>query len=308
MGVTIDQGLWSRVTAAVTRAVRILGRAGRKCKFTDSLVVRMYLWSAWHDRPLCWACDRAHYDTLFRPRALPSVSQFTRRVKTAAVAAILQRVHDDLGAAGIATGLSSLDGKPLTVSPVSRDRDAARGHVSGGFAKGYKLHAWVTEDGRVPLWAVTPLNTDEKTVARLLAERLPEMPEGALVMADANYDSAPLHKDLATTRARLLCPLRGQNQVKGGAHHPVTLRQMGQARRELVALWAAAPGLCKHLLHHRNTVERGFSTLTCHGGGLAALPAWVRTIGRVRRWVGAKIILYHARLRAQNEAEKRAVA
>lgn len=309
MGVTIDGELWQRVTAAVKRAARAVGRGGRRrSPYDDVLVVRMYLWAAWHDRPLCWACDRGHYNTLFRPRTLPSVSQFSRRVRSEVARAILQRVHDDLAARGIATGLSCLDGKPLTVSPVSRDRDAARGHVSGGFAKGYKLHAWVTDDGRLPLWAVTPLNGDEKTVARLLCARLPEMPPGALVLADANFDAAPLHKLVDASGARLLCPLRGQDRTGGDGHHEVTLRQMGAARRELVALWAAKPALCDHVLHHRNDVERGFSTLTCHGGGLAALPAWVRTLGRVTRWVGAKIILYHARLRAQAAAARRAAA
>jgi hypothetical protein len=301
MSVTIDHELWGHVTRAVARACRRFGRAGGKFRFDDSLIVRMYLWSAWHDRPLCWACVRSHYNTLFRPRQLPSVSQFTRRVKTPSVLAVLQHVHDELAAVGVATPLSCLDGKPLTVSPVSRDRDAARGHISGGFAKGYKLHAWVTEDGRLPLWALTPLNADEKTMARALCQRFPEMPPQAVVMADANYDAAPLHKDVAATGARLLCPLRGQDRVGDGGHHAVTLRQMGEARRQLVALWQAKPDLCEHVLHHRNDVERGFSTLTCHGGGLAALPAWVRTIGRVRRWVGAKIILYHARLRAQKQ-------
>ena len=38
-----------------------------------------------------------------------------------------------------------LDGKPLTVSPVSKDPQAARGKITGGFAKGYKLYAFVNE-------------------------------------------------------------------------------------------------------------------------------------------------------------------
>ena len=169
----------------------------------------------------------------------------------------------------------------------------------------------MTDDGRLPVWAVTPLNADEKTVARLLCARLPEMPGDALVMADANYDAAHLHKLVAATGARLLCPLRGQGPVgtgagAGGDRHPDNVRKMGAARRELVSLWDAKPDLCRHVLHHRNDVERGFAALTCHGGGLAALPAWVRTIGRVTRWVGAKIILYHARLRARHAAERRA--
>jgi hypothetical protein len=174
--------------------------------------------------------------------------------------------------------------------------------VSGGFAEGYKLHAWVTEDGRLPPWALTPLNADEKTVARALCQRFPAMPPQALVLADANCDAAPLHKEVAATGARLVRPLRGQGRVGDDGRHPVTPRQTGRARRQLVALWQAKPDLCEHVLHHRNDVARGSSTRTCHGGGLAGLPVWVRTVGRVRRWVGAKIILYHARLRAQKQS------
>jgi hypothetical protein len=32
------------------------------------------------------------------------------------------------------------------------------------------------------------------------------------------------------------------------------------------------------------------------GGGLGPLPAWIRRLERTRRWVGCKIVLYHARL------------
>jgi len=299
----VDRETWAAVMAAVKRAAKAVKRVGRKCVYGDWLIAAMYLWSVWHDRPLCWACERSsHYNTLFRPRRLPSVSQFTRRVKSDAVRRILQRVHDELAAVSLATPLSCLDGKPLTVSPVSKDRDAARGHITGGFAKGYKLHAWVTEDGRIPLWSVMPLNVAEQSVALALCARLPAdtMPGDALILADSNYDSAPLHKAIAaTTPARLLVPLRGQKQVGAGGHHEVTLRQMGAARRELLALWEKHPKLAEHVLHFRNRVEGGFSALTSHGGGLASLPAWARTLGRVRRWVGAKIIMYHARLRAR---------
>lgn len=312
-GPNLDREIWANVMAAVKRAakaVKRVGLAGRKCVYADWLIAAMYLWCVWHDRPLCWACDRAHYNTLFRPRKLPSVSQFTRRVKAHAVQEVLRRVHDDLAAVALATPLSYIDGKPLTVSPVSKDPDAARGHVCGGFAKGYKLHAWASEDGRIPLWAVTPLNLAEQTVAaELLCPNLPRwLPPHAVIAADSNYDSAPLHKALALLHgdadahgadALLLTPLRNQGRVKGGKHHPVTLRQMGPGRRELVELWADRPELARLILKRRTSIERVFSALTSVGGGLGPLPAWVRTLARVRRWVGAKIILYHARLRAQ---------
>ena len=43
-------------------------------------------------------------------------------------------------------------------------------------------------------------------------------------------------------------------------------------------------------------IERVFGMLTCTAGGLSNLPAWVRGLERVRRWVGVKIVMYNARL------------
>ena len=126
-----------------------------------------------------------------------------------------------------------VDGKPVTVGPVSKDPDAAKGHVTGGFAKasgtggrpraGYKPHAFVDERRRVTARSVMPLNADEKAVARAMAPHLlpaPPAPPGGgfaagcgLTMADSNYDAAPLHKLLAlTTGDRLLATPEGQHQ------------------------------------------------------------------------------------------------
>jgi len=132
---------WHTVLSAVKRAARRLPKPKRRPKFSDWLVVALFLWAAWHDRCLSWACDHSHYGALFRPRKLPSVSQFTRRIKTDRCRQILSWAHEELAEAHLASPVSYLDGKPLLVSPVSKDRDARRGRVSGGFAKGYKLHA-----------------------------------------------------------------------------------------------------------------------------------------------------------------------
>ena len=85
-------------------------------------------------------------------------------------------------------------------------------------------------------------------------------------------------------------------------------RQMGATRRELVRCWDERPGLAGLVLKARDEIERVFGVLTCTAGGLAPLPAWVRTLPRVRRWVGAKIILYNARLKAQERKQLMAVA
>jgi hypothetical protein len=314
----MDREIWKAVMDSVRRACKRVGPGkgpGRRVSFPHRLIVAMYLWAAWHDRCLSWACDRAHYGTLFRPRRkLPSVSQFTRRVNGDACRRVLQLVHDDLAARGVAFGpLGYLDGKPLTVGPAGKDPDAARGHVTGGFAKGYKLHAYVNENRRVVVWSVMPLNVDEKVVA---AEMLPHLRRAlppaacgpdALTLADSNYDSAPLYKAAARQAGGggapppLFAPLKGQRRVGPQGHHPVTLRQMGPERREAVAAWHDHPGVAGYVMKWRNNIEGVFSVLTCTGN-LGHLPTFVRRLARVRRWAGAKIILYHARLLAQEAA------
>jgi len=316
----MDREVWAVTMAEVRKAARAVKAAGRRPTFPDWLIAAMELWRVGHNQSLSWACDRRHYHGPFRPRkraddgrCLPSLSRFSRRVKSEAVQAILQRVDDALSGRGIhaGTGTGSLryvDGKPLLVSPVSKDPDAARGHVTGGFAKGYKLHAFITERRRIEAWSVMPLNVAEQSVAM---EMLPHLPPaaggGGLTLGDSNYDAAPLHKGLAALCGDLLLtPLKGQQRVGPGGDHPVTLRQMGPQRREAVQAWDEHPDLARYVLKKRNNAEGTFSVLTVACG--LSLPPCVRRLERVRRWVGCKIILYHARLLAQERAAAAAAA
>jgi hypothetical protein len=52
-------------------------------------------------------------------------------------------------------------------------------------------------------------------------------------------------------------------------------------------------------MRHRVHAEGILGILCSRGGGLTGLPPWARRLHRVRRWVGGKIILYHARLRVR---------
>ncbi|HEX8554712.1 MAG TPA: transposase [Sphingomonas sp.] len=306
----MDRERWRTVLVAVRRAARAVGWNGgrRRPVYGNALIVALYMWSVWHDRPLCWASQREHYSRLFRPRRLPSVSQFTRRIKSDDCQRILQLVHDAFAGGRQLTDVAYLDGKPLPVSPVSKDPDATRGKVSGGFARGYKLHALVNRRRRIVAWSVMGLNVDEKTVARdALLPRLPPLAPDALVLADSTYDSAPLHAALATqAEVRLIHPLRGQHRA-GGIRRAAKLRQMPATRRALVHAWEEHPALTRLVMKARNEIERVFGTLTCTAGGLAGLPAWVRTLARVRRWVGVKIILYNVRLAVREQLHKAAV-
>ncbi len=288
----MDTEVWRGLRSAVRSADRRVPRKGRRTNYSDALIVRMLLWAVWHDRPLCWACDRHHYNTLFRPPHLPSVSQFCRRVKTPRVQAMLQAVNDYLTRGGEPIRLSFLDGKPLPISFCSRDPDARIGYATRGFAKGYKLHAWAANDGRILRFAVRPMNEGEAKVARDFAESM----AGGLVLADANYDTRQLYQALGARGAQLLTPL------KRIAVNPGPLRRMGPERRFAIHLHAFSADDYRALLDLRDQIERIFSALTCFGGGLTPLPSWVRRLDRVTRWVTAKIAVYHARLQCRKAA------
>jgi len=288
----MDTEVWRMLTAAVRSADRRVARQGRRRTYSDALIVRMYLWTVWHDRPLCWACQRVHYNTMFRPRQLPSVSQFSRRVKTPRVTQMLQAVNAYLTRTDVPVGLSFLDGKPLPISFCSRDPDARVGWATKGFANGYKLHAWATADGRIPCHQVRPINVGEAKVARGFAKNI----SGGLVLADANYDTKHLYQALGARGVQLLTPL------KRIAFTPGPLRRMGPHRRLAIGLHRWSPEMYRAILDRRDQIERIFAALTCFGGGLTPLPAWVRRFDRVARWVSAKIAIYHARLNCRSMA------
>jgi hypothetical protein len=298
----MDFDVWNRLMDVTRSASRGVIASVRSPVYPDLLIVRMYFWSVHHDRPQSWAAQPEHYHgPLFRPRRLPSVSQFNRRIKTPSIEAILQKVHDVTAEVERVSPVLYMDGKVLTVSPVSKDAQATRGHIPGGFGKGYKLHAQVTEDMRIVCWSVTSLHVAEQSVAMTFVIQTPV--PGCLLMADSNYDSAPLYKATEQSGITYFTHLKGQKQMKNDQHHAVTLRQMGEARRQVVAIWKEHADLCKFVLSLRDGIERTFSALTCYGGGLGPLPAWVRTLERVRRWAGTKIILYHLRLQLRRAGE-----
>ena len=162
----MDKNVWSIITKMIVSVNRSLERTGRRPRYSDVLIMRMYLWAVWHDRPMFWACDRRNYDTLFRPRVLPSVSQFSRRLKTERIEKMMQAVHERLIQTHTLPTLSFFDGKALPLSQHSRDKDAQKGYADGAFRKGYKLHAWATQDGRIPRFCVLPMNCGEPNTAR----------------------------------------------------------------------------------------------------------------------------------------------
>jgi len=302
----LDHHSWQRIRAAVKRQTRKLYAAvGKlaKSQYSDTLIALMYFWCVWHDRPLCWAADpEAYQHRLLRPRKLPSRSQFCRRVDSPRFDQLLARIHQDLAGALDPADGGLLDGKPLVVGVASKDRDATRGRVMGGFAKGYKLHVWTTMDRRFVLWSVQPLHVAEQVVAEALIVRLPGFNDRALTLADGNYDSQRLYEALEQKNGGLLAKPRGMDlqhpepwQAQQAALH-LKNKGGGPVRAAAMAGWKALPEAAAFVYRDRIHVEGTLSNLCSFGGGLGSLPAWVRGLKRVRRWVGVKIILYHARL------------
>src|SRR3954469_10214137 len=101
----MDRELWKPLWVVVKREARTLGRLP-KARYSDALIVAMSLWHTASDRPMCWACKKEHYRAWFRPRKLPSVSQFTRRIATVRCQQLLQAVHEHLAQSDRAPTLS----------------------------------------------------------------------------------------------------------------------------------------------------------------------------------------------------------
>lgn len=255
----MDRELWIVVSCAVRIAVRRLPKARRRFHYSDATVLLMWLWFAWKDRPRCWACDRSNYSSLFRPRALPSVSQFSKRLKSARFELARRLLHAVLVEQGQQDVLSYFDGKALTVGEYSTDADAADGIANGRYRKGYKLHARSTESVFFAEYAVRPLNVGEPNTARELLER---SPSGGVALADANYDSALLYAAVAERGGKLL------TRLKGRARSHDRLHAMHPARREAIETWDAQPSMCERVMHRRDDIERHFAHLTNCGGGI----------------------------------------
>ena len=136
---------------------------------------------------------------------------------------------------------------------------------------------------------MTALNVSEKPVA---GELMQQTRPAGLVLADGNYDAGHLYETAARYGGQLLATPR-----QGAGRGP---RRPSPHRRIALALWARHSDW---LRARRKAIDRFFGQHSSYGGGLAPLPAWVRTLPRVQRWVQAKIILYQVRLQHRHHAQ-----
>jgi hypothetical protein len=277
------------------QVVREVGKDFRQkyVSFQPWIVAAVFLWAALHDRPVSWACKPKHWSTTrLRPLRLPSAATLSRRADGIAVGALLRALEQRLRALGAPRLLSLLDGKPLPVSNVSKDREARRGRGAGGMAKGYKLHTLWSGRPLPEAWEITPLNESEAVVAQRLVR---QAPGAGYLLGDGNYDSGPLYDEAAQQGYQLLTPL----PENAGQGH----RKQSAARLRCRALWQGAFG--RSLYQGRGQIERDYGSAVSFAGGLGPLPAWVRGQDRVRTWGWAKLLINAVRIRRLANAPRK---
>jgi hypothetical protein len=271
--------LWNRLYALIRETAQTCRRT--RVHFSDAVIVTVFLWAALHDRPVNWACQMRNWrGTRHRPVQLPSATTMSRRLGTPSVCEFQVALERRVRGTGEAGLVQMIDGKSLTVGGCSEDPDARSGRAASGMGRGYKLYAIWGQGGTFPeVWDVRSLNVNEVRVAYELVPRLTG--EGYL-LGDTQYDSNRLYDLCWSQHRQLIAPRRKTAKALGhGYQSPLRRHALDLLTREFgQKLWAL-----------RTNIERLFGNSTSFGGGLAPLPAWVRRLHRVKRWVWAKLLI-----------------
>lgn len=277
----MERELWPQLYQVVQEVGQEIRQKG--VQYQPWIIAAVILWAALHDRGISWACQTANWlTTNCRPLGLPSASTISRRIPGLAV--FWRLLETRLRERELVGCLSFVDGKPLFVSNYSKDPDARRGYGAGGYGKGYKLHTVWANRCLPEAWDVLPLNVSEPIVAQ---ELVVQAAGGGYLLADGNYDTNPLADVAGSCGYQLLAAPRRLNAGQGHRRHsPWRLRSL-----ELQHTCFGS-----ELLQQRYRIEQKFGHAVSFGGGLTALPAWVRRQHRVRTWVQAKLLINAIRI------------
>jgi hypothetical protein len=280
--------LWDQLYALVRQTAKEYRRSG--VQFSDAAVVLVLLWAALHDRPISWACELTNWQqTRLRPLRLPSSSTMSRRLRSPSVQLFQAGLEERVRAANEPALIAIIDGKSLTVGGCSKDPDAKWGRAAGGMACGYKLHCIWSNQPFPDAWNVLPLNVNELRGARAL---VPQLKGSGYLVGDTQFDSSPLHDLCSSHSYQLVAP--GGRKATGRGHKyqsPNRRHSLDMAKRQFG----------EALLRIRRRIERLFGNLTSYGCGLAPLPAWVRRLHRVKRWVWAKLLINSIRIQLDQQ-------
>ena len=292
--------LWAEVSAAISLVDQDFFDNDDYAHST-ALIVRCHVWSVLNTAATSWAAVPGHWPRDMRPRQLPSQSTLSRRLRGVEFEQFLARLEKRLGhLPGALSLFKRMDGKALPVAAHSTDPHARWGRGAGQKAKGYKLHA-IWANGAMPLqWRVAALNVGEQEMARRMLRDLDPQSPG-YVGADSEYNSSRLFDQAAASEHRLICPRqrpgKGLGHIYQSTHRARSMDLLEGPTRTLT-------GFGPRMLRERTQIERDFGNCVSFTGGLGGLPAWVRTYGRVRRWVWTKLLINAARIRIQHRKRK----
>jgi hypothetical protein len=293
----MERELWHVLTAHID-AVDLSFVDDRSFYHRTAQVARVYLWAALHNQSMLWATRPAKWPAGSRqrkPGMLPDQSTLSRRTR-GAQGKCFERFLDALGLSlsklpnPQMLDLKRIDGKPLLVARHSKDKNATFGRGAGGMDRGYKLHVLWGSSILPEAFAITPLNVDERKMARRLVKHLAGQ---GYVVADGNYDANDLYHQAMLYGYQLMVPRDTPGSGLGNRkQRPGRLRNIELMERNIFGLGSFGPAIYKQ----RRSVEQCFGNLTCGTGALAmSLPYFVRRIWRVRNWVRLKLLIYAAR-------------
>jgi hypothetical protein len=282
-----------------------------RVRYSDAIILLVALWAVLHDRPIGWACAARNWGAaLPRPWvALPSQGTMSTRLRTLSVQQLLEQVLLRLLTVAAAVDgfclCRRVDAKPLPVGAFSKDRDARRGHVSGGVTcKGYKLFGcWGASPVAPEVLVLGPMNESDQAGAMELIDRLQRLHGGAgttggYLLMDATHDTNPLHDYAGAHGFQAVTPRKEPGTGLGHrAHSPYRLRS--------IELLEGAPATTLNdfgpaIYAHRGQIERDFGHMGSFGGGLQPLPNFIRRPRRVALWVIGKLILNGLRICAKH--------
>jgi hypothetical protein len=205
----------------------------------------------------------------------------SRRLRTKQIQQSLDEVERTLKNRFPRSTCRFIDAKPLPIGGCSKDKHSRFGRGAACIARGYKLYAVSDLRQGFVRWTIRPMNQNEAKVA---ADLIAALDCGGYLVGDSAYDSNKLY-DIASKRSVQLmaCHRRKGKTLGHRRHSPYRLKSRALLKQPLG----------KSLIKERTSIERMFGNLVSFAGGLKPLPHWVRTLPRVRRWVQAKMILFH---------------
>jgi hypothetical protein len=296
---------WLYVYRILMKAARVKKRKpGRPFMYSCGVVAWLSLWGAYHQWPISELANQLKVNGWPKPiqpfieSPPPSLSTLSRRFKRPEIIALMNRALRTLDKGGT---WGAIDGTPLPVGRYSTDADARFGGRGTHYHRAYKLVDIVNQHGQPIAVTVVRGNTSELAAGRWLVDYLARVGRTMhTLVGDKGFDSEPFHSLVRQKiRGRLIAPViktRGRRPRNAGRNRVVG----GLFRRASDRLLRSTWGRCWR--RRRKLVERINGLFKQRPHCLYALPAFVRHIHTVGRWV-----LSHAVLLSLKQVDKDAL-